>query len=343
MAESTEELNQNTVAQQIKGRWDRLTKPPGSLGDLEDWICRLGEIQGSNPPRIDPARMLLFAGDHGVAEENVSAYPQSVTRQMLANIDDEGAAINAMTEQVDMQFEWFNVGSHSSLEKNGGKVSEEAGNIRRENALTSQERRSAIQVGRLAVEAAQHDDVSLIGLGEIGIANTTPSTALIAAILERDPETVVGSGTGLDEDGLAHKTQVIREIIQNRSYDTNNASDLLETLGGFEIAAMTGAIFEAHKRGIPVVLDGLITTAAALVASIKNDGVSNVLMAAHTSAEPGHEKALDELGLEPMVDLNLRLGEGTGAALILPLLRVALNTYTSMATFEEAGVTDTDQ
>lgn len=330
--------DEDPVVERVRNRWDRLTKPPGSLGDLEEWVVRLAAIQQRTIPRVRPAAVLLFAGDHGVTEENVSAYPPAVTEQMLANIDRGGAAINAIAASAGVELRWFNVGCRSNHQRDGEKIAGGTRNLRRRRALPREHIDDALAVGRRAVREAGEDGVELVGLGEIGIGNTTPTTALIAALLDRDPADIVGPGTGLDEAGLRRKRRVVREALKHHEPDPNDARDLLGALGGYELAAQVGAILEASKRGLPVVLDGVITAASALVAGVERPACRTVMLASHRSAEPAHDPALEALDLDPMVDLNLRLGEGTGAALVVPLLDAALAAYRDMATFEDAGV-----
>lgn len=330
------------VERSIRARWDRLTKPPGSLGDLEDWVTRLGMIQGRKTPRVDPARLLLFAGDHGVTEEDVSAYPASVTAEMLSNIRSGGAAVNALARAAGVELRWYNAGCRSSLQRDDEKIADGSRNLRRRRALPDEDVEAGIALGRRAARRAAKDGIVLVGLGEIGIGNTTPSTALIAAVTGRSPEALVGPGTGLDDPGIARKRTVIGEALRRHAPDPGDARDLLGALGGYELAALVGVILEAHERRLPVLLDGVITAASALVARVEEPGVRGILLASHRSPEPAHAAAMEALDLEPMVDFNLRLGEGTGALLAAPLLRGGAAAYREMATFEEAGVAGPD-
>jgi nicotinate-nucleotide--dimethylbenzimidazole phosphoribosyltransferase len=295
--------------------YDSKTKPRGSLGRLEDLGCRIAEIRGFVPEKLEKA-IVVAAGDHGVAAEGVSAYPQEVTAQMVANFAAGGAAINVLARRAGAQLLVVDRG-----------VGAGTANMTQGPAMTAEEVERQFAA---ADELVAGLDVDVIGLGEMGIANTTSASALTAALLGVDPALVCGRGTGLDDAGVAHKVDVVR-----RALEVNAGADPLTALGGFEIAFLAGIVQACERRRIVVLLDGFITGAAALAS-----GVRDVLIASHRSPEPGHALVLDELGLQPLLDLGLRLGEGSGAALALPLLDASIAILAEMATFGDAGVTD---
>jgi nicotinate-nucleotide--dimethylbenzimidazole phosphoribosyltransferase len=296
--------------------YDAKTKPRGSLGRLEDLGCRIAEIRGFVPEKLDAA-VVVAAGDHGVAAEGVSAYPQEVTAQMVANFAAGGAAINVLARRA---------GARLRIEDRGVGIGTR--NMVEGPAMTADEVERELAAGATLVDELGAVDV--IGLGEMGIANTTSASALAAAYLGVDPALVCGRGTGLDDEGVAHKVAVVR-----RALEVNAGEDPLTALGGYEIAFLAGVVRACERKGIVVLLDGFITGAAALAS-----GVEDVLIASHRSPEPGHALILDALGLDPLLDLGLRLGEGSGAALALPLLQASVAILAEMATFGDAGVTD---
>jgi nicotinate-nucleotide--dimethylbenzimidazole phosphoribosyltransferase len=300
--------------------YDAKTKPRGSLGRLEDLGSRLAGIRGFIPKKLDAA-IVVAAGDHGVAAEGVSAYPQEVTAQMVANFAAGGAAINVLARRA---------GARLVIEDRG--VGSGTRNMAEGPAMTAEEVERALADGATLVEDLE---VDVIGLGEMGIANTTSASALAAAYLGVDPALVCGRGTGLDDGGVAHKADVVR-----RALAANEGRDPLAALGGFEIAFLAGVILGCERNRVAVVLDGFITGAAALAAARISPSAVDVMIASHRSPEPGHALVLEALGLEPLLDLGLRLGEGSGAALALPLLQASIAILTDMATFGDAGVTD---
>jgi nicotinate-nucleotide--dimethylbenzimidazole phosphoribosyltransferase len=293
--------------------YDAKTKPRGSLGRLEDLGCRIAAIRGFVPDRLEKV-IVVSAGDHGVAEEGVSAYPQEVTAQMVANFAAGGAAINVLARRAGARLLVLDRG-----------VGSPTNNMTKGPAMTAEEVQRELAA---AEELVGGLEVDVVALGEMGIANTTSASALTAALLGVDPALVCGRGTGITDVG--HKVDVVR-----RALEVNAGADPLTALGGYEIAFLAGVVRACRRRRIIVLLDGFITAAAALAA-----GVDDVLIASHRSPEPGHALILDALGLEPLLDLGLRLGEGSGAALALPLLDAAIAILAEMATFEGAGVTD---
>lgn len=327
------------VKSRIKDRWDSLVKPPGSLGDLETLVQRLGAVQGRVDPDVEPAALLLFAGDHGVTEENVSAYPASVTATMLETIREGGAAINTLCESAGLELHWYNVGAASDLTRDGEKLADGTSNMVEERALDEDDLESALECGRRALRNAVSSGKNLVALGEIGIGNTTASSAVAGAILNCEPEDVVGPGTGVKGNQLEHKSKIVAQALNYHDPDGRDGYDVLGAVGGYELAAQAGVILEARRQDVPVLLDGFITGASALAACRIDSAADRVLFASHRSREPAHRKVLEALDLEPMIDLNLRLGEGSGAAVVYPIIKSAMAAYRGMHTFEDAGIT----
>jgi nicotinate-nucleotide--dimethylbenzimidazole phosphoribosyltransferase len=320
---------------------DDKTKPPGSLGALEAWAVQLAGIQGTLTPRITRARVLVFGADHGVAAEGVSAYPPQVTGEMMRNFSRGGAAINVLTRANDLEIEVIDVGVDADLAQLPGithaAVRRGSANLLRTAAMTDAECEAAVAVGRSAVQRAAGDGVQAIGLGEMGIGNTTAAAAVLSALTGAAPAVTVGRGTGVDDARLAHKRDVVTRALARHATRTTPMG-ILAALGGLELAAIAGAALEAPRHGIAVVADGFISTVATLAAVRRDPSIRGHLFFAHRSAEAGHAVALDALDARPMLDLGLRLGEGTGAALALPLLRAAAAVMAEMATFAGAGV-----
>jgi nicotinate-nucleotide--dimethylbenzimidazole phosphoribosyltransferase len=304
---------------------DAKTKPRGSLGRLEELAVRIAGIRGTATPGRLRAAIVVAAADHGVAAQGVSAYPQEVTRQMLANFDAGGAAVCVLARAAGADLHVFDRGVGS------GTADLSVG-----PAMSRAQAAEALTAGR----EATLDDVGIVALGELGIGNTTAASALAAALLGVDPAAVCGRGTGLDDAGLSRKVEVVRRALAVNADLLDDPLDALAALGGLEIAFLAGVTVAAAERRQVVLLDGFITGIAALVAERLAAGTRDALIAAHVSPEPGHRLVLDALGLEPLLDLRLRLGEGSGAALALPLLHAALAILDEMATFEAAGVTD---
>ena len=324
---------------------DRKTKPPGSLGRLEDVARQLCTIQRTLSPSVARKSMVVFAADHGVAAEGVSAFPPSVTAQMVLNFLAGGAAINAFCRTGAIDLAIVDVGVDSEFGEAPGLISRKirrgTRNFMVEAAMTREEAEQALEVGsRVVNDLLTTSAPQVIGLGEMGIANTTSAAAVIAAITGVPPESVVGRGTGVDDAGLAHKTDVVRAALARHKPDPNDAIDVLQKVGGFEIGAIAGATLAAAAAGSAVMIDGLISTAGALLAWRLSPRVTSALFCGHRSAEQGHKHALDALGVVPLLDLGLRLGEGTGAALAMHLLDAACAFVRDMASFESAGVSD---
>jgi nicotinate-nucleotide--dimethylbenzimidazole phosphoribosyltransferase len=324
-----------SAAEEARLAYDAKTKPRGSLGRLEELGCRIAEIRGFVPRSLEAA-IVVAAGDHGVARAGVSAYPQEVTTQMVANFAAGGAAINVLARQAGATLVLVDAGIVTPFEHervHSVRVGAGTADLAEGPAMTDVETRAALDAGAsLAEELAGYD---VVGLGEMGIGNTTSASALTAALLHVDPALVCGRGAGLDDAGVARKVATVR-----RALDVNARRDPLTALGGFEIAFLAGLALGCAERRIVVLLDGFISGAAALAAARIDPAVTASMIAAHRSPEPGHALVLEALGLEPLLDLGLRLGEGSGAALALPLLRSAIAILAEMATFADAGVTD---
>jgi nicotinate-nucleotide--dimethylbenzimidazole phosphoribosyltransferase len=333
------------VAAAARVRQNTLTKPPGSLGRLEDLSVWVAACQGVCPPRqFARARVVVFAGDHGVAKAGVSAYPPEVTAQMVANIAAGGAAVNALASSagagvrvVDISVDCDEpltpaIGAH--------KVRRGSGNIAVEDALSADEARAAVEAGMRLADEEVDAGADLLIAGEMGIGNTTPATTLIAVITGKEPVAVVGRGTGIDDAGWMRKTTAVRNAMYRAQADAGEPLTLLARCGGADLAAMAGFCAQAAARRTPLLLDGVVVTAAALVADLLAPGARQWWQAGHRSTEPAHALALGRLGLEPIVDMKMRLGEGTGALVALPVVRAAVETLASMATFGEASVTE---
>ncbi len=332
------------VAAAARARQDRLTKPPGSLGRLEDLSVWVASCQGVCPPRqFQRPRVVVFAGDHGVTAAGVSAYPAEVTAQMVANFDAGGAAINVLAEAAGASVRVVDIAVDAvephSPSIGAHKVRRGSGNIAVEDALSADEAAAAIQAGRRIADEEVDSGADLLIAGDMGIGNTTAATTLIAALTGSEPVAVVGRGTGIDDAGWARKTAAIRDALYRARAFSADPVGLLRVCGGADFAAMAGFCAQAAVRRTPVLLDGVVVTAAALVAERLAPGARQWWQAGHRSTEPAHALALRQLELEPIIDMRMRLGEGTGAAVALPIVRAAVAALASMATFDEAGVT----
>lgn len=316
---------------------DRKTKPRNSLGQLETLVCRLFSIR--TPPPQPRAVVVVFAADHGIAAEGVSAYPQEVTGQMLLNFARGGAAINALCASAGAELLVIDVGTSSATPAGvrDEKLGQGSANMVRGPALSQSQALAAIDVGRKAANELAEQGVDLVATGEMGIGNTAAAAAVTALITGAPLETLVGRGTGLDDAGLSRKRAVLERVVV-RHAGASTPLEVLQRVGGLEIAALVGLILGAAERRLAVVLDGYITGAAALLAQRICPQVTDYCFASHRSVEPGHTVVLSALGLRPLLDLDLRLGEGSGAALSLPLFHAASRLYHEMATFEQAGV-----
>jgi nicotinate-nucleotide--dimethylbenzimidazole phosphoribosyltransferase len=331
-----------------RDRQDRLTKPAGSLGRLEMLSVDLAGMTGRIDPPLGQRVVFTLAADHGVAAEGVSAYPREVTAQMVLNFLAGGAAVNVLARLVGARVVVADLGVDADLPDHPSlrslKVRRGTHSITRGPAMSVDEARQAIDHGRqLVLDEMEHGlDVALTG--DMGIGNTTASAALICALTGLDPQDVVGRGTGVDDAGLSRKREAVRAALNvNAERIARGPLEALAAVGGLEIAGLVGVIIEAASQRKPVVVDGFISAAAALGAARIAPGATAYMIASHRSQELGHAAALQELGLKPLFDLDLRLGEGTGALLALPLLDAAVRTLNEMATFDEAGVSDRER
>ena len=332
------------AAEAARARQDTLTKPRGALGRLEDLSAWIASCQGHCPPKqFERARVVVFAGDHGVAKSGVSAYPPEVTAQMVANIDAGGAAINTLAAIADatVRIADLAVDADSLSEQIGAhKVRRASGDIAVQDALTDEETAAAIAAGRRIADEEVDAGADLLIAGDMGIGNTTAAAVLVAALTNAEPVAVVGFGSGIDDAGWARKTAAVRDALFRTRPVLPDPVALLRSCGGADLAAMAGFCAQAAVRRTPLLLDGLAVTAAALVAERLAPGARQWWQAGHRSTEPGHTLALTALELDPILDLGMRLGEGSGATLALPVLRAAVATLSSMATFTEASVSD---
>jgi nicotinate-nucleotide--dimethylbenzimidazole phosphoribosyltransferase len=326
----------NTAGHEARARWDSLTKPRGSLGRLEDAVVKLAEIQGTAAPKLERRALFVFCGDHGIASEGVSAYPSIVTREMVKNFLRGGAAINVLCREYGIETRIVNAGVMGG--PIAGAIDRRIGpgtrSFLREPAMSRDETERAIAAGReLAREAAGQFDIA--GVGEMGIGNTSSASALVCALTGASVPEAIGRGAGIDDEGLTRKRVVIGDALQ-----LHGSAEPLSTFGGFEIAMMCGFYLGAFEAGLAVVADGFIGGAALLCAWTMEPEVMRGVFVAHRSAEPGHTLILNKIGAEPLFDLGMRLGEGTGAALAIGTLAAALALYRGMSTFAEAAVTD---
>ena len=332
------------LRKQAQARLNRLTKPLGSLGRLEELAASYVTMTGQLKPNIPHGMVFTFAADHGVAVEGVSAYPREVTPQMVLNFLRGGAGVNVLARHAGMDVRVVDIGVDHEFGPMSGlldrKVMKGTRNLSVEPAMTRAQAERAVAVGIELAEGAVRDGVGLIGTGEMGIGNTTPSAAVTAVMTGRSVADVTGRGTGIDEAGRTHKIAVIQRAIDLHRPDRTDPLDVLAKIGGLEIGGLAGLILGAAAARVPVVLDGFIAGAAALIAVGLQPLCREYLIASHRSVEQGHRAILDHLGLKPLLDLDLRLGEGTGACLGMDIVCAAIKIYTEMATFGEAGVSE---
>ena len=346
-------------------RLDNLTKPQGSLGRLEEFARRIVAITENLMPELDKKAIFTFAGDHGVADEGVSAFPKEVTTQMVFNFLNGGAGINVLARHAGAEVVVVDIGvahdfvnpasppfnpSVSPITKGGIKegffVSKKdvmgTKNIRKGSAMTRDEAMRCINVGMELADEYANKGYKIFGTGDMGIANTTPSSAIAAVLTDRLVSEVTGKGTGITDDALKHKIKVIEDSIALNKPDSKDPLDVLSKVGGAEIGGIAGLVIGAAANRIPVIIDGFISTAGALIAYAIEPKTKDYMFAAHNSVEIGHKAILEKIGLRPILDLNLRLGEGTGAALAMLIIEAGLKIYREMATFGEAGVSNKD-
>jgi len=329
--------------EQALARQQQLTKPAGSLGQLEMIAVQLAGLQAQVKPKVDKVWIAIFAGDHGVVAEGISAYPQEVTGQMLHNFIMGGAAISVLARQLSAQLDVVDLGTVSALNLPGVRhlnLGAGTANFAIGPAMTQDQLEGALAGGRDSVLRARDAGTELFIGGEMGIGNTTVASAVGCSLLGCPAPLLVGPGTGLDAQGINHKAQVIERALQLHAAQSGDALGSLRALGGFEVAALVGAYLACAQEGIPALVDGFICTVAALVAVSINPSCRPWLLFGHRGAEPGHRHVLETLQAEPLLELGLRLGEGSGAALAVPLLRLACELHNGMATFAEAAVAD---
>jgi len=332
------------VQQAAAERQQQLTKPAGSLGQLEAVAIQLAGLQGQLKPRVDHLWIAIFAGDHGVVAEGVSAYPQAVTGQMLHNFVNGGAAITGLARQLGAQLEVVDLGTVSPMLNLAGVRHVQLGagtaNFANAPAMTDAQGLKALQAGRDSVLRAREQGCELFIGGEMGIGNTASASAVASALLQCPASLLTGPGTGLDAAGVSHKARVIERALAFHAGLLDDPLQALFRLGGFEIAALAGAYVACAQAGVVALVDGFICTVAAMVAVRLNPECRQWLIFSHRGAEQGHRHVLESLEAEPLLDLGLRLGEGSGAALAVPLLRLACDLHAQMATFAEAAVAD---
>jgi len=329
-----------TLNEQLKHKIDFKTKPFGALGLLEDLALQIGQIQNTLTPELKNPAMLVFAGDHGLTDEGVSPFPKEVTWQMVMNFVAGGAAINVFCRQNGINLKVVDAGVDFDFPDGApivdAKIARGSRNMRHEPAMTTTECAAAIQKGRELVQAEAASGCNIIGFGEMGIGNTSASSLLMHRFLNIPIEECTGAGTGSHGEQLTRKMQILKEV--SEKYDPQTPEETLATFGGLEIAMMVGAMLEARDRHMILLIDGFIATAATLTAIQMNPEIRGHCVFCHSSDERGHKLMLQHLDARPMLQLNLRLGEGTGAALALPLVQAAVNFLNEMASFESAGV-----
>ncbi|NAS88730.1 nicotinate-nucleotide--dimethylbenzimidazole phosphoribosyltransferase [ANME-1 cluster archaeon AG-394-G21] len=328
-----------------RARQDILTKPAGSLGTLEEISTKVAGITGNAMPKMKDKVIITMAGDHGVTDDGVSAYPKEVTAQMVYNFLNDGAAINVLARHAGARVVIVDMGvavdfSHERLVAK--KIAYGTANMAKGPAMSYEDAVRSIEAGIEVFESEAKKGVDIVGVGDMGIGNTTSSSAIVAVITGEDVEKVTGRGTGIDDAGLEKKIAVIEEAIRVNKPNNKDAIEVLAKVGGFEIGGMAGVILAAASHRVPVVIDGFISGTAALVAYGIAPAVKDYMIAAHRSVERGHSVTLDYIGLKPLLDLDMRLGEGTGAALGICIVDAACKILGEMATFEDAGVSEKD-
>lgn len=332
------------IEQKAREHQDNLTKPRGALGRLEDVACWFAARQGRVKPEPLRPHIAVFAGDHGVTEEGVSAYPSVVTGEMVKNFARGGAAINVLARRCDASLSVVDVGVLGDISGVEGvvhkKVRHGTANLLHAPAMSGRECEDAIEAGREAAREAIESGANLLIAGDMGIGNTTASACIICRLAGAAPDAVVGFGTGVDDAGRKLKVDVVARALARIAGEADE--EVLQQVGGLEIAAMAGFYLQAAEAGVPVVIDGFIASAAALAANLIRPSANGWMLASHISHENGHAQALHALGLTALIDFEMRLGEGSGAALVVPLLQSAIALHNEMATFESAGVTDKD-
>ena len=341
--ESIEKIDYS-LSDKTQKRLDNLTKPPGSLGRLEELAKQIVEITKIEKPRLKNKVIFTFAGDHGIAVEGVSAYPQAVTAQMVYNFINGGAGINVLARHVGARVVVADLGVASDLKPHKELVNKKVAlgtrNILKGPAMSKEEAVKAIENGIEIFLNELPRGIDIAGTGEMGIANTASASAIAATILKKPIEELTGRGTGIDDIALKNKVAAITKALEINKPNPKDAIDVVSKVGGFEIAGLVGVILAAASKRVPVVIDGFISSAAALIAYTLEPKVKEYLIAAHCSVEKGHRAVLEYMGLKPILDLNMRLGEGTGAALAMNIIEASVKILLEMATFEAAGVSE---
>lgn len=334
----------NALRGKIQAHLDDLTKPQGSLGRLEETAMKFAVATGTVRPVLEKKKVFCFAADHGVAEEGVSAFPAEVTPQMVYNMLNGGAAINVLSRHAGADLDVVDIGVNHDFSDHPGlrqsKIRKGSANMAKGPAMSLDETLQAVMAGVSLAREAQEDGYHLLATGEMGIANTTSATALFAVLLDLPVESITGRGTGIDDSVLDHKISVIKGAIESNKSSFATPLDILASLGGFEIAGICGLVLGAASVGIPVVVDGFISSAGAVAAMKLSCKVSDYLFFSHLSDEQGHKAIMDKLGARPILDLDLRLGEGTGAALAMQIIEGSVKIYNEMATFSSANVSE---
>ncbi len=332
-----------TARAAAEARQQVLTKPRGALGRLEQAAIQLAALQNTSQPSLDRVHIAVFAGDHGVAAQGVSAFPQSVTAEMVRNFTRGGAAISVLARQLGAALEVINLGTVVELdlpEVRTLHLGAGTADFTQGPAMSEEQFARALAAGRDSARRAAHAGAQCYIGGEMGIGNTTTAAALACALLDLPPVRLTGPGTGVDSEGIARKIAVIERALEIHATPLQSPDEVLRRLGGFEIAALSGAFVACAQLGLPILVDGFITTAALLAAERLRPGVRQWCLFGHASAEPGHALLLATLEAQPLLALGMRLGEGSGAATAVPLLRLACALHNDMATFTEAGVSD---
>jgi nicotinate-nucleotide--dimethylbenzimidazole phosphoribosyltransferase len=333
-----------SLAEKTQKRLDNLTKPQGSLGRLEELAKQIVEITKKENPVIKNKVVFTMAGDHGVTEEGVSAFPKEVTPQMVYNFLRGGAGINVLANHVGARVKVVDMGVACDLDSHPELIIKKFNygtkNMTKGPAMTKDEAVKCVEAGIEVFESEFSNGIDIAATGDMGIGNTTPSSAITSSITGEPAERVTGRGTGIDDKSLSHKIEVIKKSLEINKPDPKNGLDVLSKVGGFEIGGLAGIILGAASKRVPVVIDGFISGAAALIAAQIEPKVKSYLIAAHCSVEIGHQIILKSLGLKPVLNLELRLGEGTGAALTIGIIEASVKILTRMATFQDAAVSE---
>lgn len=336
------EAPDNSFYKKALGKQTQLTKPAGSLGLLENIAVRLAAMQKTESPSIERIWVSIFAADHGIAEESVSAFPQRVTTEMVKNFSNNGAAVNVLSHFINATFEVIDVGLINPIEIEGliiSRAGNGTANFSKQAAMTEDQMDSAFCTGQSAVKRAIEQNTQLFIGGEMGIANTSSASAIAIALTGLSAKQLTGAGTGLNSKDILHKSQVIKNAVTLHRQNLMTPLKTLQYLGGFEIAALVGAYLFAAQQGLAILIDGFISSVAALLAVKINSQIQAWLFYAHQSQEKGHQLVLEQLQAKPLLNLNMRLGEGSGAVAAVPLLQMACKLHNEMATFEQADIT----